>query len=140
MELLPFISRFNSKLVRLKAKRCAASEVPISWFQFQTGAIKRNAELPVSAWKSVFQFQTGAIKRCHQCPNTVSPSPCFNSKLVRLKALRRGGLALGLRGFNSKLVRLKVDVTVSKFRLGVSFNSKLVRLKEARRLAKAMPR
>ena len=75
-----------------------------------------------------FQFQTGAIKR-YCSLKEYRYAPCFNSKLVRLKAtaelMERGRHAR----FNSKLVRLKVKKRFLDKQLRRSFNSKLVRLK-----------
>ena len=79
-------SRFNSKLVRLKARAALQSFQGVSQFQFQTGSIKsppdnRSASTPESSFNSklvrlkvrtrrtrwmgfrMFQFQTGSIKR-----------------------------------------------------------------------------
>ena len=75
---------FNSKLVRLKAK--ALSSIALtSWFQFQTGAIKRNERShPDGYGQNQFQFQTGAIKS-NRLQALDGNTFCFNSKLVRLK-------------------------------------------------------
>ncbi len=57
-------------------------------FQFQTGAIKSDY-LEVDKIKDKkFQFQTGAIKRTNLLLISTAER-CFNSKLVRLKVLKR---------------------------------------------------
>ena len=66
----------------------------------------------------MFQFQTGAIKR-QAAVHTELKKNGFNSKLVRLK--ERAGFCGGndKKGFNSKLVRLKEsssdDASVDEF-------------------------
>ena len=124
------VGSFNSKLVRLKdGEMCPHWPGDEYEFQFQTGAIKRNADVdnPVKIARfnsklvrlkvlgalslracALFQFQTGAIKSDAPLPASNPRKASFNSKLVRLKAGR--GVALDVHsntGFNSKLVRLK---------------------------------
>ena len=110
---LGFGNRFNSKLVRLKGESGARDEVSVFVFQFQTGAIKRLATSAVTIrnWPG-FQFQTGAIKRHTYKVKRRRYHRCFNSKLVRLKALvRRRVVVIENLSFNSKLVRLKANNT-----------------------------
>ena len=98
---------FNSKLVRLKVQahiiRYAKKR-----FQFQTGSIKSATHHLFPVREKAFQFQTGSIKRQLTQVRPVEWCDCFNSKLVRLKALPCIPLMTEtLSGFNSKLVRLK---------------------------------
>ena len=127
----------------------------VTWFQFQTGAIKRRHVIGARGVQSCeFQFQTGAIKsRISICGKTALSR--FNSKLVRLKVRLWLTMRFGFpKRFNSKLVRLKVlrgcrsslRRIQFQFQTGAikrenilrcwswdwcSFNSKLVRLKVA---------
>ncbi len=56
-------------------------------FQFQNGTIKREAKKLQQEVKTLFQFQNGTIKS-NTATGQCSHSICFNSKMVRLKAIR----------------------------------------------------
>ena len=75
---------FNSKLVRLKAKRTDRLRKPTATFQFQIGAIKRAVTDVAGYFLDLFQFQIGAIKSLGLKVNSDN-GWSFNSKLVRLK-------------------------------------------------------
>ncbi len=76
---------FNSKMVRLKAKRLDRYRI-VRGFQFQDGTIKSELDQKYHCSFCLFQFQDGTIKsqptnRDHQ------ENQDFNSKMVRLKEL-----------------------------------------------------
>ena len=77
---------FNSSMVRLKG-------VHIQWrsldnqFQFQYGTIKSNLLFNKLRQQAMFQFQYGTIKRKSSAQQRKG-CLCFNSSMVRLKALQ----------------------------------------------------
>ncbi len=62
----------------------------------------------------------------------------FNSKMVRLKALRMPSNWPQNDSFNSKMVRLKVCLTQQIPPIKACFNSKMVRLKAMKHLKKLL--
>ncbi len=98
-------------------------------FQFQNGTIK-SLKLDVRKYyPSVFQFQNGTIKRKGSSTTIRRDVRCFNSKMVRLKAVVLTSLVTYKVGFNSKMVRLKVLQIILVLIDSWCFNSKMVRLK-----------
>ena len=67
-----------------------------------------------------FQFQNGAIKR-RIVVKTEQLQICFNSKMVRLKALAANSEYVTEVGFNSKMVRLKAKLHDSTGRATTKF-------------------
>ena len=122
--------RFDSKLVRLKARLFLPCQRRTRKFRFQTGSIKSVSSVVIVVVKSVFRFQTGSIKRKTKSSTSLLDEISFDSKLVRLKALQSfSRYHCCLPGFDSKLVRLKATDTRCPPRQKIRFDSKLVRLK-----------
>ena len=78
-------TRFDSKLVRLKAKNGTPCFNYLITFRFQTGSIKRTLLESLTEDDFQFRFQTGSIKRGLAESDADIPLRCFDSKLVRLK-------------------------------------------------------
>ena len=79
---------FNSILVRLKAQRGITTRTRSgSVFQFHTGSIKSCYRGAGSGNYRKFQFHTGSIKSIDPRRARYAPCFCFNSILVRLKAV-----------------------------------------------------
>ena len=77
----------------------------------------------------MFQFHYGTIKRMIGLLLIIQ-KVCFNSTMVRLKAISATREAESNSCFNSTMVRLKDDETIRKTQDSYySFNSTMVRLK-----------
>ena len=97
---------FNSKVVRFKVKTpCKVDPFNSS---FNSKVVRFKVRLFRSLLKSIkFQFQSGAIQRS-PFPDANTRRPCFNSKVVRFKAISSTGASKASVCFNSKVARFKV--------------------------------
>ena len=77
---------------------------------------------------TMFQFHNGSIKSAASTTSGLIPL-CFNSTMVRLKALQTSSVLTYTQRFNSTMVRLKAVTPKAKSPSHSCFNSTMVRLK-----------
>ena len=105
-----FVTRFDSKLVRLKVKEGIIVSESTFRFRFQTGSIKSTPEDVTAAYQALFRFQTGSIKR-DTVRVGIGDTRRFRFQTGSIKRrLILPNTSTQFEGFDSKLVRLKGSV------------------------------
>ena len=125
-------SRFNSIVVRLKARRQPARGPRIISFNsivVRLKVVRPTVENPQTA---LFQFHSGSIKSKRVKRQARWPNRRFNSIVVRLKGICKRPFCISQRSFNSIVVRLKGAGAGDGERARPRFNSIVVRLKDTR--------